>query len=92
MQQRLLVQEFPLKDGQTLHEWLGEQLQRLVSLEEDYAERIFKSKKRDDNRGSSIVPGYADVHVSAEDDPVISSARADAQKLKETVDTILAQT
>ena len=88
-QQMLLMQEFPLESGVTSKDWLQEQLRRLITLENAYTERIFRSKSRDDSRGSQTIPGYADCHVSADQDPVIIEARKEAQQLEESVQSAL---
>lgn len=43
-------------------------LERLVGLERDFANRVFKSKQREDSRGDGTLPGYKSSHISAEDD------------------------
>jgi hypothetical protein len=75
-QKSLLWQEFPKDKGTTWEEWTRAALHRLVQLEAAHVESIYECKRRDDERGSSIVPGYAGSHVAANDDPVIASARA----------------
>jgi hypothetical protein len=73
-QRSLLLEEFPMSNIPTLT-WVSQLLQKLIVLETDFAERIFKSKKRDDVRGADTIPGYAAAHVAAEKDPVILEAR-----------------
>lgn len=66
-------------------EWVRTQLMRLVTLEREYAQAIYKSKHRDDIRGAEIIPGYAEAHVSAEDDPVIQDARRRVETLEQSI-------
>jgi hypothetical protein len=90
--QRLLLLnecQFPiLGDGGTIFSWLVERLLELVTLEKDHASRVFKCKKRDDIRGAQTIPGYADSHVLAENDPVIVQAQKDAAQIQATVEEI----
>jgi len=89
-QRSLLLQEFPCPLATTtIIVWTKELLHMLVALEEDYADRIYQSKHRDDTRGANTIPGYADSHVAAEYDPVILTARAVALQVKESVLTLL---
>ena len=46
----------------------------LCSIERENAELVQASKARDDERGTRIIPGYADAHLAAADDPVVQSA------------------
>jgi len=52
----------------------AQHMQRLVAVERDNAERVEASKAQDDQRGVRIIPGYADAHVAAAQDPVVRSA------------------
>ena len=92
LQQHLLREEFPLPEGTSWDEWLIEHLKRLVSLEKIHAERIHRSKSRDDARGKDTIPGYASFHVSADKDPVIFAAQAEVQRLEETVQSVVKDT
>ncbi len=60
-------------------------LQKCISLEQDHAKRVYQSKSRDDTRGAKTVPGYADVHVAAENDSVVLAAREEAESVKRDV-------
>ena len=73
-QRSLLLEEFPMANIPALT-WVTKLLHKLIALESDFAERVFKSKKRDDVRGADTIPGYAAAHVAAEKDPVILEAR-----------------
>ena len=53
---------------------LHARLRLLVASEGDNARLVADSKTRDDARGARIIPGYADAHVSAAEDPVVASA------------------
>jgi NDP-sugar pyrophosphorylase family protein len=88
-QRHLLEQEFPMKTGDTAKVWLGDSLRRLVSLENEFAEQVLKSKKRDDVRGSQTIPDYENSHVLAENDPVICDTKLHAQMVEEMVLQVL---
>jgi len=60
-------------------------LDRLVVIEKDFAKRVFKSKQRDDARGKSTIPGYAESHVRAEDDAVVKAAMEESQRVEKSV-------
>jgi len=60
-------------------------LDRLVVLEKDFAKRIFKSKQRDDARGKSTIPGYAENHVRAEDDAVVKASLEESLRVYKSV-------
>jgi hypothetical protein len=86
-QRSLLVKEFPLRQPST--QWARELLTELIRLENNWADRVYHSKKRDDDRGIKTIPGYADAHVLAEQDPVVVRVRAQADETEETVRTAL---
>uniref|UniRef100_A0A7S3QA94 DUF4954 domain-containing protein n=1 Tax=Chaetoceros debilis TaxID=122233 RepID=A0A7S3QA94_9STRA len=65
-------------------------LQRLSNLEGEHAKQVLRSKARDDKRGISTIPGYANFHVRAEDDPVVKLANADAVEVISDCDKIIA--
>jgi len=88
-QRYLLTTEFDCTEASV--DWLKQQLEKLVELEVKYAAAVRKSKSRDDSRGQSIVPGYADSHVAANDDPVVAEADAHVAKVKEDVASVLQQ-
>jgi hypothetical protein len=60
-------------------------LRRCVELEDDHARRVYDSKSRDDVRGAATVPGYGDVHVNAERDPVVLMTRKEADNVRRDV-------
>jgi hypothetical protein len=84
----ILLAEFPV--GSDVLCWMTELLQKLVLRQNEYAERVYDCKKRDDIRGTKIIPGYDGSHVAAENDPVIEAVRADATSVTERVEGILA--
>jgi len=86
-QKQLLLDEFP-RNGSSTAEWVIELLQTLVVLEKAYAAKIFKSKKRDDQRGAATIPGYERSHIAAEIDPVIKQANQDAEEVKLAVENL----
>ncbi|EJK45892.1 hypothetical protein THAOC_35470, partial [Thalassiosira oceanica] len=63
-------------------------LDRCAALEDDHAERVHKSKSRDDARGAKTVPGYAAVHISAGEDKVVLAARGEADEVRGQVERI----
>jgi hypothetical protein len=60
-------------------------LRRLVEIERQNAELVQQSKAKDDERGAGIIPGYADAHVPAAEDPVVRSAWERVEKTAERV-------
>jgi hypothetical protein len=67
-----------------------ERLRRLVEIERGNAVLVEESKRRDDERGVRIIPGYADAHVAASDDPVVRSAWERVRRTEERVAKALA--
>lgn len=63
----------------------AERMRRLVEIERENAELVEESKRRDDDRGVRIIPGYADAHVPAADDPVVRSAWERVRRTEERV-------
>jgi Domain of unknown function (DUF4954) len=84
----IILAEFPVSAD--VLNWLTELLQKLVLLQNEYAERVYDCKKRDDIRGSKTIPGYEDSHVAADNDPVVKAVRADATRVMERVNGMLA--
>lgn len=68
----------------------AERMQRLLTIERDNARLVEESKHRDDERGERIIPGYADAHPLAADDPVVKSAWARVKRTEERVAKVLA--
>jgi Domain of unknown function (DUF4954) len=91
-QRRLLVDEFPRPKSSTWTFWVGNTLlPKLIPLENEYAERVFQSKARDDVRGKTIIPGYEKSHEPAAQDPVIVHVRKMALETTDKVNMILQQ-
>ena len=67
---------------------LARLLDRCAALEDDHAERVHRSKSRDDARGAKTVPGYAAVHVAAGEDKVVLAARGEAEEVRGQVERI----
>lgn len=90
-QRKLLVTEFPVTSDGKLYDmqWIEELLKKLEILEDDFANRVATSKQRDDLRGATIVPGYAEAHVASEDDPVIVEIREKAKTSKLIVQLLI---
>jgi hypothetical protein len=53
---------------------LNQRMKLLLDMERQNAELVQTSKARDDERGARIIPGYAEAHLAAADDPVVASA------------------
>ncbi len=85
IQKFLLQTEFPLDDSTSENEWLESQLRTLIQLEQDYAYRVYQSKRRDDQRGVQIVPGYEQSHDRTEDDTAIADVKAYAIQVEEAI-------
>lgn len=64
---------------------LNQRMQLLVEIERANAELVQASKARDDERGARIIPGYADAHLAAADDPVVASAWARVKRTEERI-------
>jgi hypothetical protein len=84
----ILKAEFPVRSNAV--SWITELLPKLVLLQNDYAERVYDCKKRDDVRGTNTVPGFKDSHVAVEDDPVIKAVLAEAAGVAKRVEEVLA--
>lgn len=67
-----------------------ERMQRLVEIERGNASLVEDSKRRDDERGARIIPGYADAHVPASHDPVVKSAWERVRLTEERIAKVLA--
>jgi hypothetical protein len=66
-----------------------ERMRRLLDIERENAGLVEDSKRRDDERGARIIPGYADAHVAAADDPVVRSAWERVRRTEERVARVL---
>lgn len=86
-QRGLLLEEFPMQDPSKPLNWLKELLNKHIELEKDYALRVAKCKRRDNMRGVAIIPGYAESHVAADEDPVV----VDVQKKAEATESFIQQ-
>jgi len=60
-------------------------LEKLKSLEQSHAAQVYKSKRRDDIRGTSVIPNYRVAHTMAEDDSVVKLTNA---RTKDTIEKI----
>jgi hypothetical protein len=54
---------------------------KLIEIEDRHSKQVLKSKQRDDKRGQQTIPGYADCHVSAENDPIVLLAQKNAKDI-----------
>ena len=63
-------------------------LQKCIALEDDHANRVYKSKSRDDARGASTVPGYKNVHIAADKDSVVLATKTEADGVRKDVQLI----
>ena len=94
-QRRTLLRELPTillgvggDDGNAINGddvVLSALLRKCVELETDHAKRVYDSKSRDDVRGAATVPGYGDVHINAERDPVVLMTRKEADDVRRDV-------
>lgn len=66
-----------------------ERMRRLLEIERENARLVEESKRRDDERGVRIIPGYADAHVAAADDAVVRSAWERVRRTEERVAKVL---
>jgi hypothetical protein len=88
-QRNILLEEFPNKEMMYDVAWLRLLLEKLQNLENNFAERVAKSKRRDDTRGAATIPGYAGNHVAAELDSVIIDAKKKAEETEQFVQKFL---
>ena len=63
----------------------NQRLKLLLDMERQNAELVMASKARDDERGARIIPGYAEAHTPAADDPVVASAWERVQKTADRI-------
>lgn len=68
----------------------AERMRRLLEIERANAELVEDSKRRDDERGQRIIPGYAEAHAPAADDPVVRAAWERLRRTEERVARVLA--
>ena len=68
---------------------LKERLEELVRVEEMNAEIVERSRQADDARGVRIIPGYAEAHGNAGEDPVVRSAWQRARSTADRVAKVL---
>ena len=89
-QHSMLLNELPsiLSSTNKTSSILSRLLEKCMALEDDHAKRVYKSKSRDDARGASTVPGYADVHIAAEKDSVVLAAKKEADDVRQDVKLI----
>lgn len=59
---------------------LGERMRRLIEVEQKNAEIVKASRQADWNRGTRIIPGYAQSHIPTEQDPIVQSALARVER------------
>eukprot|EP00978_Attheya_sp_CCMP212_P032071 scaffold123562_cov41-Attheya_sp.AAC.1 len=89
----IIRQDFMAVSVPKLHKERVDGLQSLLvrfrKLEASHAQKVFKSKKRDDIRGTATIPGYAQAHVLAEDDPVVKSTREMSRHMDSQIQKIL---
>jgi len=83
----VLRAEFPV--GHDSVSWIVDLLQKLVVLQKDYSKRVCDCKARDDSRGAKTVPGYADSHIAAHDDPAVKAVQDETARITETVEKIV---
>ena len=64
-------------------------LYELLDLETQHANAVLACRKKDE-RGASIIEDYKDVHIKAEEDPVVIAAFENLTFIKRRVETLLA--
>lgn len=84
-QKWLLLKEFPKDNGIGWEDWIINALDQMLQLEVTFTDRVYKCKRRDDERGARTIPGYKGSHVAAENDPVIQSAQAELKEKEEEI-------
>lgn len=90
-QHTVLLNELPsiiTIDKNTTSNILSVLLRKCIELEDDHAKRVYDSKSRDDVRGADTIPGYANVHVAAEKDPVVLMTKRDAEDVRRDVQLV----
>lgn len=80
----LLNREFPGRS-------VAELLSQFVRHQERIARDVQLSKEKDDNRGSRIIPGYADAHRLAKDDLFVQQMWQETRDLKQAIEALLSQ-
>jgi len=86
-QKSILRSEFPMCGDWAA--WVADLLHACMKVETEYANGVYKSKKRDDVRGVDTIPGYMDSHVAAEDDEVIKNANEAAKRIATLAEDLL---
>lgn len=88
-QRKVLLEEFPLRRNENVADWACHLLQKLLVLERNHADRVYKCKQRDDARGADIIPDYSNVHILADADPVILGVQDELRTKEENVQILL---
>jgi len=88
-QSSILIQEFPIESDCLV--WATKLLQILSDIEDDYARLVYRSKDRDDFRGTKIIPGYKDSHISAAQDTIIIGVRSKLEQTKDAIDNFVSK-
>ncbi|MBN9520036.1 DUF4954 family protein [bacterium] len=65
-----------------------EALDLLADMADRVARDVERARQRDDARGVRIIPDYADVHPPVGDDPVVRAARAEAEAIRDAVQSL----
>ncbi len=68
---------------------VGENLQKLITLQARIESTTRTAKERDDGRGGSVIDDYAEVHKPAAEDPIVLLVAEETEKLKAYVETLL---
>eukprot|EP01012_Entosiphon_sulcatum_P006090 TRINITY_DN12840_c0_g1_i1.p1 TRINITY_DN12840_c0_g1~~TRINITY_DN12840_c0_g1_i1.p1 ORF type:complete len:651 (-),score=96.14 TRINITY_DN12840_c0_g1_i1:31-1983(-) len=66
-----------------------ERMKELEAVEHANARIVEDSKAQDDRRGAEIIPGYADAHTSAAEDPVVKAAWERARRTTARIAAVL---
>jgi len=81
-QRRILKEEFPEKSTKEL-------LQILLKMQEEIAEMVEESKRKDDLRGRKIIDDYDEVHTLAEDDSFVKETWEETKTLKREIQSLI---
>lgn len=83
-QRRTIAEELPGKG-------VAELLRTLREMQEKVARDIEESKRKDDRRGTRIIPDYMDAHTPAEEDKFVRQTWEETKKLQAEIDELLSK-
>ena len=88
-QRCFLLLEFPLTTDENIGEWITNLLEKFITIEVIFSDRVRQCKQRDDSRGAVTIPGYEESHVLVHDDAVVISIQNEVEQLKRNVASLL---